>query len=61
LEIELGIEDKIEELDNSDKEKILRKYKGNMQDCCDTIKTQNLGIMCIKEEELKAYISYSIR
>jgi hypothetical protein len=40
----LGIKDKVEELDQSDKDrkKILRKYEQNMKDCWNTIKIPNL-------------------
>jgi hypothetical protein len=49
----LCIEDKSEELDQSDKTKMLRKYKWNMQDFWYTINRLTLWILGIEGEELK--------
>jgi predicted nucleic acid-binding Zn-ribbon protein len=52
-----GMEDKVEELDQTvkDHERMLRKYKWNMQDIWDTMKRPNLGIMSVEEaEEIQA-------
>jgi hypothetical protein len=50
---ELCIEDKSEELDQSDKTKMLRKYKWNMQVFWYTINRLTLWILDIEGEELK--------
>jgi hypothetical protein len=60
-----GTEDKVEELEQAvkDHERMLRKYKWNMQDIWHTMKRPHLKIMGIEggeEIQTKALITYSI-
>jgi uncharacterized coiled-coil protein SlyX len=59
-----GTEDKVEELDQTvkDHERMLRKYKWNMQAIWDTMKRPNLESRVWKKKryKLKALTTYSI-
>jgi uncharacterized coiled-coil protein SlyX len=48
-----GTEGRVEELNQTvkDHKRMLRKYKWNMQDICDSMKRPNLQIMGVEEGE----------
>jgi DNA repair ATPase RecN len=50
-----GTEDKVVELDQiiKDHERMLRKYKWNMEDIWDTMKRPNIQIMSVEGEEMQ--------